>query len=79
MTVLLDNTVLSNFSIVGRPDLVRMAFVEQVGTTEQALREMQDGVAIGKVPECDWQWLARVTLTPHRQRKSRSVLWRITR
>lgn len=64
MTVLLDNTVLSNFSIVRRPDLVRAAFVEQVGTTEQAFQEMQDGVAIGKIPACDWDWLSRVTLTP---------------
>jgi predicted nucleic acid-binding protein len=64
MTVLLDNTVLSNLSIVRRPDLVHAAFVEQVGTTEQAYREMQDGVAIGKIPVCDWDWLARVTLTP---------------
>jgi predicted nucleic acid-binding protein len=64
MTVLLDNTVVSNFSIVRRPDLVRAAFVEQVGTTEQAFQEMQDGVAIGKIPVCDWDWLARVTLTP---------------
>jgi predicted nucleic acid-binding protein len=44
MTVLLDNTVLSNFAIVGRPELVGVAFVEQVGTTEQVLQEMQDGV-----------------------------------
>jgi predicted nucleic acid-binding protein len=64
MTVLLDNTVLSNFSIVGRPELVRVAFVERVGTTEQAFQEMQDGVVIGKIPVCDWGWLARVTLTP---------------
>jgi predicted nucleic acid-binding protein len=64
MTVLLDNTVLSNFSIVGRPELVRVAFVEQVGTTEQVLQEMQDGVEIGKIPACDWDWLARVTLAP---------------
>lgn len=64
MTVLLDNTVLSNFSIVRRPDLVRVAFVEKVGTTEQAFREMQDGVEIGRIPACDWNWLARIALTP---------------
>ncbi len=67
MTVLLDNTVLSNFSTVQRPDLIRAAFVEQVGTTEQAFREMQDGIAIGKIPACDWDWLARVALTPVEQ------------
>lgn len=64
MTVLLDNTVLSNFSIIGRPELVRAAFVEQVGTTEQAFQEMQDGVAIGKIPACDWGWLAPMALPP---------------
>lgn len=64
MTVLLDNTVLSNFSIVRRPDLVRVAFVEKVGTTEQAFREMRDGVEIGRIPACDWNWLARIALTP---------------
>lgn len=64
MTVLLDNTVLSNFSTVRCPDPVRAAFVEQVGTTEQAFQEMQDGIAIGKIPACDWAWLARVALTP---------------
>ena len=64
MTVLLDNTVLSNFSIVRRPDLVRVAFVEKVGTTEQAFREMQDGVEIGRIPACDWTWLVRIALTP---------------
>jgi predicted nucleic acid-binding protein len=64
MTVLLDNTVLSNFSIVRRPDLLRVAFVEKVGTTEQAFREMQDGVEIGRIPACDWNWLDRIVLTP---------------
>jgi predicted nucleic acid-binding protein len=67
MTVLLDNTVLSNFSIVCRPDLVRLALAEQVGATEQALQEMQEGVAIDKIPACDWDWLARVILTPAEQ------------
>lgn len=67
MTVVLDNTVLSNSSIVRRPDLVRAAFVEQVRAKEQAFQEMQDGVAIGRIPACDWDWLACVTLTPVEQ------------
>jgi predicted nucleic acid-binding protein len=67
MIVLLDNTVLSNFSIVRRPDLVYMAFVEQVGTTTQALQEMVEGIAVGKIPACDWDWLARIAVTPQEQ------------
>jgi predicted nucleic acid-binding protein len=64
MTVLLDNTVLSNFSTIRRPDLIRAAFVEQVGTTEQAFQEMLDGITVGKIPVCNWEWLARVAITP---------------
>jgi predicted nucleic acid-binding protein len=64
MTVLLDNTVLSNFSTIRRPDLIRAAFVEQVGTTEQAFQELLDGITLGKIPVCDWDWLARVEITP---------------
>lgn len=64
MSVLLDNTVLSNFSVVQRTDLIRLAFVEPVGTTEQAFKEMEEGVAIGKIPASSWNWLDRVKLTP---------------
>jgi predicted nucleic acid-binding protein len=73
MTVLLDNTVLSNFSIVRQPGLVRAAFVEQVGSTPHALQEMQTGVEIGKLPACDWDWLARIALTPLEQ--ARFAAW----
>jgi len=63
VTILLDNTVLSNFSTLRRPDLVREAFIEEVVTTEHVFREMQVGVTIGKIPPCDWQWLKNVALT----------------
>jgi predicted nucleic acid-binding protein len=62
MTVLLDNTILSNFSLVQRPDLVRLAFIEAVVTTTHVLEEMQAGITIGKIPACDWSWLGSVTL-----------------
>ena len=50
MTILLDNTILTNFSTVRRPDLVRLAFVGEVVTTVHVFHEMQVGMAIGKVP-----------------------------
>ena len=64
MTILLDNTILSNFSIVRHPDLVRQAFVEEVVATEHVFREMQVGVNIGRIPPCDREWLKTVHLTP---------------
>jgi predicted nucleic acid-binding protein len=67
MTILLDNTILSNFSTIQQPTLVKSAFVEEVSTTEQVFHEMQAGVIAGKIPSCDWEWLARVSLTPTEQ------------
>jgi predicted nucleic acid-binding protein len=67
MSVLLDNTVLSNFSTVRRPDLVRAAFAEQAVTTEQAFQEMLEGIELGKIPACDWDWLVRVAVAPAEQ------------
>ncbi len=57
MIVLLDNTVLSNFSSVERPDLVQLALGEMVATVEEAYAELQAGIQLGKLPPCDWSWL----------------------
>jgi predicted nucleic acid-binding protein len=67
MTILLDNTVLSNFSTIQRPELIHLAFIEPVNTTVPVFQEMQKGITIGKIPSCDWGWLARVPLTPVEQ------------
>ena len=63
MTTLLDNTILSNFSILRQPDLVRQAFLEEVAATKRVFREMQVGLTIGRIPPCDWDWLKKVALT----------------
>ncbi len=44
MTALLDNTVMSNFSTVQRPDLVQTLLGGAVATTEQAFAELQTGI-----------------------------------
>lgn len=62
MIVLLDNTVLSNFSQVQRPDLLRAAFGEQLATAQQAFDELQVGVRRGILPALDWSWLPVWTL-----------------
>ncbi len=57
MIALLDNTVLSNFSSVKRPDLVHAALGETAATVEEAYAELQAGIQLGKLPPCDWSWL----------------------
>lgn len=64
MIALLDNTVMSNFAAVQRPDLLRVAFGDTLATPQQAFDELQAGVRVGKLPDCDWHWLTVWTLDP---------------
>ena len=79
MTVLLDNTVLSNFSRVRCPDLVRLAFVEEVGTTTLAFEEMRAGIVSGRLAECDWTWLTRFHVNPAEQQHFDTLVVRLGR
>lgn len=63
MIALLDNTVLSNFSAVERPDLVRQALGETAVTVEEAYAELQAGIQLGRLPPCDWSWLPVFSLS----------------
>jgi len=63
MTVLIDNTVLSNFAIIQHPELISRSFADQVVTTEQVFQELQVGIKIGRLPVCNWEWVKRITLT----------------
>jgi predicted nucleic acid-binding protein len=68
---LLDNTVMSNFCVVERPDLFRTTFGGEVATPQQAFSELIAGVQRGRLPDLDWSWLPIWTLqaaeTPHYQ------------
>ena len=57
MIALLDNTVMSNFAAIERPDLLRTAFGSGLATSQQAFDELQAGVSLGKLPRLDWSWL----------------------
>lgn len=62
MIALLDNTVMSNFTVVQRPDLLRLAFGDGLATPQQAFDELKAGINAGKLPNVDWQWLPVWTL-----------------
>lgn len=53
MIALLDNTVLSNFSVVERADLVRRALGEDAATAQAVWDELQTGVRIGRLSAQD--------------------------
>ncbi len=64
MIVLLDNTVLSNFALVQHPELLRVAFGDQIATAQQAFDELREGIRRGKLPKLDWSWLPVWRLQP---------------
>lgn len=66
MLALLDNTVLSNFAIIHRTDLIHLAF-DEAATASQILDEYRAGVLIGRVPPVDWSWLLVLTLNDDEQ------------
>lgn len=61
--ILIDNTVLSNFALVQRPELIRLALIEPVGATEDVVAELTKGIALGRLPACQWEWLEKVRMT----------------
>lgn len=62
MTLIADTTILSNFSLVHRPDLLRADGLEEIVTALRVMEEYQTGVAKHLVPLCDWHWLPILTL-----------------
>jgi predicted nucleic acid-binding protein len=60
---LLDNTVLSNFVLIGETNLLPIALGDTANTTVQVLAEFQAGVATGKLPSTESSWLPALSLT----------------
>ena len=62
MHAVVNNTVLSNFALVRRPDLVRQSF-DHIVVTRQVLAELRAGERLRRLPVCDWSWLKVSALT----------------
>lgn len=62
--VLLDNTILSNFALVNRTDLVFSLWGANCSTTSAVMAEYNAGVAQRELPPDSWEQLALLELTP---------------
>lgn len=60
--VVADNTILSNFANVQKPELLKAAF-KKVVTVRAVLNEFEAGTAAGRIPSTDWSWLEIIELT----------------
>lgn len=77
MIALLDNTVLSNFTLVRQAEIVRQALEPDIATTQAVWNELQTGVQLGKLPKLDWSWLPVLTLTASEMSLYRQLLRRL--
>jgi len=55
--VVADNTVLSNFALIEREDILAKLFKDTLFTTEEVLEELKQGEYRNVLPERDWQWI----------------------
>lgn len=77
MIFLLDNTVLSNFALLGHLELLQLAFGDKLATAGQVLEEFDAGVIRGVLPESDLSWLLRLDLWPQEEPIYRAYLQRL--
>ena len=57
-----DNTLLSNFAHIQRPELLEAAFDQPV-TVRAVMDELEVGVQTARIPTVDWSWLPIIELT----------------
>ncbi len=65
--ILLNCTVLSNFALVGRLDLLQEAVGGRAATTEAVFQEFNEGVALGYFPQVSLEWLPVLSLSSEEQ------------
>lgn len=69
MYLVVDNTVLSNFALVGRIDLLAQLSPRRLMTAEDAWNEWLIGVRIGRLPSNDLPWLPVIRLDESEQNR----------
>ena len=74
--ILLDNTVLSNYALIGQLDLLRSFCGGKGVTTDAVVKEFQTGIALGLFKETDIGW---VRVTKVRGESERSLFERFQR
>ena len=77
MILLLDNTVLSNFALVGHIDLLPKVLGAKVATTPHVMGEFDDGVSRGRLPKTNFDWLELITLEAEEEIHLQKLLARV--
>lgn len=79
MLALLDNTVLSNFASVRRPELLSASLGKAAVTTSQVADELHTGIRTGRLPVANWSWLPVLSLSSSQTALYESLLEHLNR
>lgn len=60
---IVDNTVISNFAVIGKLELLKEKLANKLSITEEVKREFLIGIDKGIIPDTDISWLTIVNLT----------------
>lgn len=71
-TGVIDNTVLSNFAHIRRPNLLEQAF-EILVSVPAVMEELAIGEQKGRIPTVEWNWLSILQLTTSEQLLSHEI------
>lgn len=77
MILLLDNTVLSNFALVGQIDILPKVLGRPVATTAQVIGEFNDGIARGILSKTNLDWLEIINLEVEEDEIFQNLLARV--
>ena len=77
-TVVVDNTVLSNFTHVEQPKLLRAAFDNPV-TVRAVMDELIEGIRLDRLPPVDWGDIPVIELTADEQESADVIGQRLGR
>ena len=72
--IVVDNTVLSNFALIGREDLLKKLFGDTLAASDDVLKELFAGESKGIVPRRDWHWLPVLSLQTETERLAFATL-----
>ena len=75
--VLIDNTVLSNFALIRQPEYIRTAFLENVAATVEVFHELELGMQLQRLPQCDWTWLTLISLTDAEKARCQELMFHL--
>ena len=68
VNAIVDNTVLTNFAIIKREDILQKVFDGVLFTANEVLQEFQRGEKRGVLPNTDWSWIQVLKIESDKER-----------